>query len=212
MNKTRLFLGILIFGSIWGFSECVIGSLFKDAGLPTGELMVGFFAITFLVISRIYYHQPGMQFGMGLVAGSLRFFNPMGCHLCSAIAIIAEGAIFELIWYKLSSNLNELKRLTMQVSMGIITSYFVFIVGYIVTQILSPIIGGSGFFINNLIVLMPNILASGILPALIGGFVLPTILIAKKLDITLKDRIYYPTTIGISIICWFIVIGNWLLT
>ena len=211
MNKTRLFLGILIFGSIWGFSECVIGSVFNDAGLPTGELMVGFFAITFLVISRIYYRQPGMQIGMGLVAGTLRLFNPMGCNLCSAIAILAEGAIFELIWYRLSFDLTELKSLTMQVSMGIITSYSVFIFGYIITQILSPIVAGTGFFINNLLVIMPNILAGGILPALIGGFVLPTVLLIKRLDLSLKDRIYYPTTIGISFICWFIVIGNWLL-
>ena len=152
MNKKRLFLGIIIFGTIWGFSECVIGSLFNDAGLPSGELMVGFFAITFLAVSRIYYRQPGMQFGMGLVAGTLRLFNPMGCHLCSAIALIAEGAIFELIWYKLSYDLNELKTLTLQVSMGIITAYLVFIVGYIVTQILSPVIAGTGFFINNLVV------------------------------------------------------------
>ncbi len=211
MSKTRLILGILIFGSIWGFSECVIGSIFTDVGLPAGQLMVGFFVITFLVLSRIYYRQPGMQVGMGLVAGTLRLFNPMGCHLCSAIAIIAESAIFELIWYKLSYDLNELKSLTMQISMGIITAYFVYIFGYIITQILSPIIAGTGFFINNLVVLMPNILASGILPALIGGFVIPTVLLAKRLDLTLKDRIYYPTTIGISVICWFIVIGNWLL-
>ena len=212
MNKTRLFLGILIFGSIWGFSECVIGSIFTDAGFPAGQLMVGFFAITFLVLSRIYFRQPGMQIGMGLVAGTLRLFNPMGCHLCSAIAIIAEGAIFELIWYKLSYDLRELKSLTLQVSMGIITAYFVYIFGYIITQILSPIIAGTGFFINNLVAIMPNIIASGVFPALIGGFVLPTVLLVKRLDLSLKDRIYYPTTIGISFICWFIVIGNWFLT
>jgi len=211
MSKTRLFLGILIFGSIWGFSECIVGSIFTDAGLPAGQLMVGFFVITFLVLSRIYYRQPGMQIGMGFVAGTLRLFNPMGCHLCSAIAIIAEGAIFELIWYKISSDLNELKSLTMQVSMGIITAYFVYIFGYIITQVLSPIIAGTGFFINNLVVLMPNILAGGILPSLIGGFIIPTVLLLKRLDLRLKDRIYYPTTIGISVICWFIVVVNWLL-
>jgi hypothetical protein len=211
MNKTRLILGILIFGSIWGFSECVIGNYFNDAGLPTAELMVGFFAITFLVLSRIYFHQPGMQIGMGLVAGTLRLFNPMGCHLCSAVAIIAEGAIFELIWYKLSFDLRELKTLTMQVSMGIISSYVVFISGYIITQVLTPVIAGTGFFIENLLIIMPNILAGGVIPALIGGFVVPAVILVKRLDLTIKDRIYYPTTIGITILCWFIVIGNWLL-
>ena len=211
MNKTRLILGILIFGSLWGFSECVVGNLFNDAGLPTAELMVGFFAITFLLLSRIYFHQPGMQIGMGLIAGTLRLFNPMGCHLCSAVAIVAEGAIFELIWYRLSFDLRELKTITMQVSMGIISAYFVFIFGYIITQVLSPIIAGTGFFIENLIFIIPNILAGGVIPALIGGFVVPTVLLAKRLDLTIKDRIYYPTTLGISALCWIIVVGNWLL-
>jgi hypothetical protein len=174
--------------------------------------MVGFFVITFLVVSRIYFRQPGMQIGMGLVAGTLRLFNPMGCHLCSAIAIIAEGAIFELIWYKFSFDLSELRGPTMQISMGIISGYFIYIFGYIVTQILSPIVAGSGFYFNNLIILMPNILAGGVLPALISGFVLPTVLLLKRLDLAVKDRIFYPTTLAVSIVCWLIVVGNSLYT
>ena len=210
MDKKRLFFGILILGSLWGLSESVIGSVFSDAGLPAGQLMVGFFVITFLVVSRIYFRQAGMQIGMGLIAGTLRLFNPMGCHLCSAIAIIAEGAIFELIWYRLSFDLSELKEPTLQISMGIISGYCIYIFGYIITQIFSPIVAGSGFYLNNLLINIPNILAGGILPALISGFVLPTVLLFKRLDLTLKDRIYYPTTLAISIACWLIVVGNWL--
>ena len=186
MNKKRLILGILIFGSIWGFSECIIGNIFSDSSLPTAQLMVGFFAIPLLVLSRIYFRQPGMQIGMGLVAGTLRLFNPMGCHLCSAIAIIAEGGIFELIWLKLSSDLRELKPLTMQVSMGIISGYFVFIFGFIITQILSPIIAGTGFFVGNLVLIMPNILADGMIPALIGGIAIPTVLFVNSYNLSIK--------------------------
>ena len=67
MDKMKLFAGIIVFGSLWGFSECIIGSSLNEAGLPTGPIMSGFFAITFLVISRMTYKQPGMQLGMGLV-------------------------------------------------------------------------------------------------------------------------------------------------
>ena len=94
MNK-RLIVGIILFGSLWGFSEVIIGSTIADAGVPSGGIMTGFFAIPFLVFSRLMYRKPGMQLGMGLVAGSLRIFNPfIGCHVCSAIAIMAEGALF----------------------------------------------------------------------------------------------------------------------
>ena len=210
MSNLKLIAGIIVFGSLWGFSECIIGSGLNELGLPTGAIMAGFFAITFLVISRMTYRKPGMQLGMGLVAGTLRLFNPfVGCHLCSALAIMAEGAIFEIIWYNLSFDFRELKTPFMQASMGILSAYFVFIGGYIVTQVLTPIISGPGFFINNLIAVIPNILSSGLLPALIGAVVLPAIFLIRKIDIKLKDRLYYPTTIGISVFCWLFVVGFW---
>jgi len=212
MNKMKIFAGILLFGSLWGFSESIIGSALSELGLPAGAIMTGFFALTFLVISRMFYKQPGMQLGMGVIAGALRLFNPFAsCHLCSALAIMAEGAIFEIIWYKISFDLNELKTITMQVSMGILTSYIVYVFGFIVTQILTPIISGPGFYLENLIALMPNIFSSGLLPALIGGGILPATILVKKVDVTLKDQLYYPTTIGVSILCWCIVVGSWFL-
>jgi len=210
MDKMRLFAGILLFGSLWGFSECIIGSTLNEAGLPAGAIMTGIFAVTLLVTSRLLYRKPGMQLGMGLVAGTLRIFNPfVGCHLCSALAIMAEGAIFELIWYKI--DLEDLKTLTTQSSIGILTAYLVYAGGYILTQILTPVISGPGFYLENLIVLMPNILADGLLPALMGGAVLPATLLVKKIDISIKDRLYYPTTIGLSAFCWLFIVGNWML-
>ena len=210
MNNVKLLVGIIVFGSLWGFSECIIGSSLNDTGLPAGAIMTGFFAITFLVISRMTYHQRGMQLGMGVVAGALRLFNPfVGCHLCSALAIMAEGAIFEIIWYNISFDFREFRPLTMQISMGILSAYFVYTGGYIVTQILTPVISGSSFFIENLIAVMPNILSTGLLPALIGGIVLPVVLLTKKIDLRLKDRLYYPTAIGVSAFCWVFVVGYW---
>lgn len=212
MDKMRFLAGVLVFGSLWGLSECIFGTMLHDAGLPAGAIMTGFFVIMFLVMSRTFYRQPGMQLGMGMVAGGLRLFNPfVGCHICSALAIMAEGAIFELIWYKISFDFKGMKTLTMQSSLGIITAYCIFVGGYVVTQVLTPIVSASGFYLENLIVLMPKILASGLLPALIGGVILPiTLLLIKKTDLSVKDRFYYPTTIGISALCWFIVVGNWL--
>ena len=210
MDKKRMFMGILLFGSLWGFSEVIIGSTIADAGYPAGGLMTGLFAIPILVLTRMMYKQPGMQFGMGLVAGTLRVFNPfIGCQICSAIAIMAEGALFELIFTTISLDFKELKSLTMQSSIGIFSAYIIFVGGYIVTQILTPIVAGAGFYLENLIVFMPKILSGGILPALIATITVPIVISVKKLDLSIKDRMYYPTTIGISILCWIVVIGSW---
>ena len=212
MDNKKLLIGILLFGSLWGFIEVILGSTVAGAGYHSGGLMTGFFAIPLLVLSRMIFRQPGMQLGMGAIAGGLRLFNPfMGCHVCSAIAIMAEAAIFEFIFYSLSNDFRERKTLTMQSSIGILSAYTLFVSGYIITQILTPIVAGSGFFIENLLVIVPKILAAGILPALIAAFTAPLIYAATKLDITIKDKIYYPAAISTSIFCWVAVIGSWLI-
>jgi hypothetical protein len=212
MKNMKLLVGILVFGSLWGFSEVIIGSSLSDAGLPSGAIMTGVFAMMFLAMSRMIYRQPGMQLGIGLVAGGLRLFNPfVGCHLCSALAIMAEGALFEIIWYKMSFDHEGMKTLKFQSSIGIISAYVLFVGGYIVTQILTPIVAGATFYLENLVVFMPQILASGLLPAVIGGIIIPVTMFVKKTNISMKDPLYYPTAIGISAICWLIVIGNWFL-
>ena len=149
-----------------------------------------------------------MQLTMGLVAGGLRWFNPfVGCHICSAIAIVGEALLFELIWYKIK-DVNLLKTVTLQSSMGILSSYSIFVGGYIITQILTPLSVGQ-FYLNNLIVLFPEILASGLLAALLGAAIIPIVVKITSLDIQLEDRLYYPSTIGISLICWCAVGITW---
>ena len=207
MDK-RLIAGVLVFGSLWGFSEVIIGTGLQNANLPYGAIMTGCFAISFLVLSRMIFRRPGMQLGMGVVAGGLRIFNPfVGCHLCSALAIMTEAAIFEVIWYKMSSDFSDLKTITLQSSMGVATAYLVYVGGYVTTQILTPIVGGVGFYLENLIIFMPRILASGLLPAILGAAVLPVILQVRKLDFTIKDRLYYPAALGLTLLCWVGVIG-----
>ena len=209
MEKMKLFAGIIVFGSLWGFSECIIGSSLRDANLPAGALMTGVFAMGLMTMSRMLFRQRGMQLGMGLVAGSLRLLNPFGgCFICSAIAIMAEGLIFEVLWYKISLDLNELRLPKLSVSMGITSAYLIYVGGYIVTQILTPVFSSAGFYLENLLVFIPQILATGLLAAIIGGITVPAVLATKKLDIAIRDRLYYPATIGISLVCWFVVIAN----
>ncbi|MCK4901951.1 MAG: hypothetical protein KAS76_01230 [Thermoplasmatales archaeon] len=215
MEKMKLFAGIIVFGSLWGFSEVIFGSTLHNTQLPAGAIMTGLFAVGLMVMSRMLYKQRGMQFGMGIVAGALRFFSPfnsnLGFFICSAIAIMAEGLIFELIWYRTSLDFKELKPLRISSSMGVITAYCCYVGGYIVTQILTPVLSSAGFYIENLIVFIPQMLATGLLAALIGGVIVPATLQLKKLDLKIKDRLYYPTALGVSALCWFILVGNWLL-
>jgi hypothetical protein len=213
MNKIKLVAGIILFGSLWGFSESIIGSHLSEAGWPSGIVMTSVFAVGLMMMSRILYQQRGMQVGMGLVAGTLRLFNPcFGCFICSAFAIMAEGVLFELIWYKLSLDLSDLQTARMKLSMGVITGYCCYVGGFIVTQILTPLVSSAGFYIENLIVFTPQIFSRGLSAALIGGAIIPAVILLKNIDIKhISDKLYYPTTVGVSIVCWIAVIANTLL-
>jgi hypothetical protein len=214
MVDRRFIVGIILFGSLWGFAECIIGSALRDANLPAGAIMTGVFALGLLTLSRTTFQQPGMQTGIGLIAGALRLFNPFGgCFICSAIAIMAEGLLFDLIWTGFSLDIKKTQTLTNQVSLGITASYLIYVGGYIITQILTPVFSSAGFYLENLLVFIPQILASGLLAALLGAVMVPAIVSLKKLNIVLQDPLYYPTTLGISIICWVSVILNtvWIL-
>lgn len=212
MINRRFLVGIIVFGSMWGFAECIIGSLLRDVNLPAGAIMTGVFAVGLMTLSRVTFRQPGMQTGIGLVAGALRFFNPFGgCFICSAIAIMAEGLLFDLIWTGFSLDKTERHTLTTQVSFGITASYLVYVGGYIVTQILTPVFSSAGFHLENLIVFLPQIFASGLLAALLGVATVPVVYTLKKSQLTLQDRFYYPITIAVSLFCWVFVIVNTIL-
>lgn len=205
----KLVAAVLVFGSLWGFSECIIGSMLRDANLPAGALMTGIFALGFMTFSRVSFRQPGMQAGMGLVAGALRIFNPFGgCFLCSAIAIMAEGMLFDLLWTGFSLDQKKTLSIMDQASIGITASYIVYIGGYFVTQVLTPVFSSAGFYLENLVAFIPQILASGLLAALLGVITVPIVLLVTKLDVSVKDTLYYPATIGVSALCWIIVITN----
>lgn len=209
MIDRKFILGIIVFGSLWGFAECIIGSLLRDVNLPAGAIMTGVFAIGLMTLSRTTFRQPGMQTGIGLVAGALRFVNPFGgCFICSAIAIMAEGLLFDLIWTGFSLDEKKNPALTIQTSLGITSAYLVYVGGYIITQMLTPVFSSAGFYIENLLVFIPQILANGLLAALLGVATVPVIFSLRKLHIVVKDQLYYPISIGISLFCWVFVMVN----
>jgi len=209
MKKGKLFAGVLLFGSLWGFAECIIGSSLSAAGLPAGAIMTGVFAFGLMLLSRLLFKTKGMQLGMGVVAGLLRFFNPFGtCHICSAIAIMAEGLIFELMWLVLSTDNEERTSLVVKTSLGVVVSYGVYVIGYIVTQILTPLFSSAGFHLADLLPFLPQILASGLLAALIGGVVSPLIYLLRAFDVQkVKNSVYYPVSLALSVLCWAAVIA-----
>ena len=211
MNRREL-AGILLFGSLWGMLECILGDFLRDQNLPAGAIMTGLVAVAMMSYTRIVFRKRGMQLGMAMVAGLLRLTNPFtGCLICSAISIVSEGIIFEAIWYKLF-DLREFRRPATIASMGMITSYLCYIGGFLVTQVLTPIVSSVAFNPNDLVVFLPQILARGLPAGILGIFSILAIDRVRSYDISkLKSRLYYPVTVSLAVVCWILTIANSLL-
>ena len=207
MKGMRLLAGIVLFGSIWGLMECVIGDYLHNAGFMAGAIMTGFIGFGLMAASRRIYGIAGMQLGMGLVAGLLKYIHPVGgCMLCSAIAIAFEGAIFEMIWYSPRVDINKMKGLGMKLSMGIISGYIIYAAGDFITHVLTPVAASAPLYLSDLLSVIPKILSSATIAGLAGGLTLVTIMsvphdVASRIADARKE-VYYPIASAISIICW----------
>ncbi len=198
MKRCRLIVAILLFGSIWGFLECSLGDLLHKYDLSVFMVSI---AIFIMASTRRIFEKPGMQAGMAVVASLLRHFNPIGgCLICASIAIFIEGLAFEIFWL-----LPWKKSNIMKVTMGIISFYSIYAIGYITTQILTSLLVAK-FYLKDLIAIIPRIFAGATIAGIIGGFALPIAYLPFKIKV--RDELYYPISFAISALCWIAVIAG----
>lgn len=219
INKLRILAGIIVFGSIWGMLECILGSV-KFTGVmaefPMGALLGGLFGLGIMAYSRRLFGVAWMGLGMAIVAGLLRFWAPVGtCVICSALAIMAEGVIFELIFNRPVFNITalgspELKNVRTLAFLGIISGYMIYVTGYMFTQIMTPILTTGIFNASNFVAALPLIFGRGFFAAVFGGIALPLAVLSPQLNIDvnkIKKEHYYAAMTGISVFCWVFVIA-----
>lgn len=203
MNKTKIFLGVVVFGSIWGLLECVLGSYLS------GRVLTGVVALGLMAATRFIYNQKGMQAGMGLVAAALMAVNPLGeCVICSVIAIIIEGAVFELVWFAFSSDIEKAESMSIKVCAGIVIAYTCYTLAYVMGQIVTPLFfSDAKLQFGSLAVFIPTILSKGLVAGLIGGVVFPAVASVKQIGVSfLRSRQYYSLGSIAAAACWIVAI------
>ncbi len=218
-DKFRILAGMIVLGSIWGMLECILGSV-KFTGVlssfPMGALLGGFFGLGIMAFSRRLYGVAWMGLGMAIIAGLLRLWAPVGtCIICSALAIMAEGLIFELIYNRPMFNITaagdpKFKNVRTLAFLGIISGYIIYVTGYAFTQIMTPILTTGIFNASNFVAALPLIFGRGFFAAMFGGIALPLAVLAPQLNIDIskiKKEHYYAAMTGISAFCWVFIIA-----
>ena len=213
MDKYRVLAGIVLFGSLWGMTECLLGE-FAPAGFPAGAFLGGFIGLGLMLMTRRMFGFMWMQLGMAIVAGALRFWAPVGtCVICSALAIMAEGLIFELIFNRPVFDINRsanMKNAGTLALLGVIVGFTIYVSGYMFTQIMTPLLTEGLFLPAKFASNLPIMVGSGFFAAVFGGISLPVAVLAKQLQVNVakvKEEYYYAAAAGISTFCWALVFG-----
>ena len=215
-DKWKILAGIIVIGSIWGMLECVLGEVKLTGAMeafPMGALLGGMIGLGLMMWSRKVFNVLWMQLGIAIVAGLLRFWAPVGtCVICSALAIVAEGMVFELIFNRGMFNINSseahMKNFQTLAFLGIIAGFTIYVTGYMFTQIFTPLLTEGVFIPSNFITNVPLMVGRGFFAAVFGGITVPLVVLAKELYIDVmkvRKEHYYGAVAGISTFCWALV-------
>lgn len=95
MKDMKTWVLLLMFGSLWGFSEVFAGEFLYSQDVPFASVWLSAFALFVLGLSRGLINRPGSSTVMGATAALFKLVNaaPFWCHL---LGIAFLGLFFDL--------------------------------------------------------------------------------------------------------------------
>ena len=211
---TRIIIGILVFGSIWGLLEATLGGFLNMIIFPNKGAIMGGIGMAIMGAALAIYRKPAMLPGIGIVAASFKWLNswllfvPVSAvHIINpAMAIFLESLVFSLVvtflMYRIDKNVYVGAWAAFLAGLISVTAYGYFSV-YIMHAPLFARMGVSS---------VPEFIAGhGVIQAVFFGMLAPLgYLVGKKLATTapvfLRRPLYYYAT-SAAIICVCLVIS-----
>ncbi len=96
MDKKKLILGIILFGSIWGGLEALGISIMRAFDFSFKSPFLAAAGILILGAARIMIPRKGSTFLMGLVAAGFKFLTLPQILFCQVAAVALQGAVMDL--------------------------------------------------------------------------------------------------------------------
>jgi hypothetical protein len=95
MKSAKNWIWLLLFGSLWGVVEVVVGEFLFDKGVPLASVWLTAWAFLMLAAARGVLNEPGSSSVVGAVASlyKLAFAAPYFCHL---LGIFFLGTAFDI--------------------------------------------------------------------------------------------------------------------
>jgi hypothetical protein len=203
----RLIIGILVFGSIWGLSEVVLGGGLSAAHFPYRSGLLTGIGIGLMGMALAIYKKPAMLVGIGLVTVLVKLLAvpilhiSVMCKANSCLAVFTEAVTLSLVAFLLMSEIG--KSVHARMGGGAAAAIIASVAFYFIGMQVAPC--------NYLLSFTPGgfIVTEGLICATFSAILLPLgYLTGIKLEakvfpwLTRKMSLYYATTAATIVICW----------
>jgi len=206
----HLIIGILVFGSIWGFLEATLGGFLHMIIFPNKGAIMGGIGVAIMASALAIYRKPSMLLGIGIIAASFKLLNvwflfvPItSIHIINpAMAIIFESLAFSLVAAFMMNRIA--KNAFVGVGAGVLAGLtsaiaWVYFAIYVMNApAYARVVFTAGGFIAN----------QGVVQAAFFGILLPLgYLVGEKLatktsPVLISRSLYYATSAAIICLCW----------
>ncbi|MBA7579093.1 hypothetical protein ES708_20960 [subsurface metagenome] len=209
-GAVHILIGILVFGSIWGFCEATLGGFLHLIIFPNkGAIMAGIGVAT-MASALAIYKKPSMLPGIGIIAASFKLLDvwlfalPVASiHIINpAMAIIFESLAFGLVAVFVMDKIA--KNASIGIGAGVLaglisaTAWVYFAIYVMNAPAYARVVFTAGGFIAN----------QGVAQAAAFGILLPVgylageKLAARTSPVLKRGALYYATSASLICLCW----------
>jgi hypothetical protein len=211
----RLIIGILVFGSIWGFFEATLGGFLNMIVFPNKGAIMGGIGMVIMGTALAIYRKPALLPGIGIIAASYKWLNswllfvPVNAVFIinPAMAIFLESLAFSLVTAFL------MNRIEKNVYTGVWAAFLAGLISVTVYGYFNVYVMHAPLFERMGVSSIPEFIAShGVIQAVFFGVMAPLgYLIGKKImsvsPVLFRRTLYYYAT-SFAIICFCLVISS----
>jgi hypothetical protein len=159
--KKGYILGILFFGSLWGFSEAVLGGFMYKANIPHSSVILTVIGVAILTIASVYLPGKGILTSIAALAMLYKFMNTpfFACHL---LGIVLLGMCCDLFF-----NVIKSKNRSINAVLAVYLNYILF------ALMMAYVFRYNHWVENSLSKVSSHIFIGGTIAALICAFAVP---------------------------------------
>ncbi len=209
-GSVRLIIGILVFGSVWGFLEATLGGFLHMIVFPNKGAIMSGIGVAIMASALAIYRKPAMLPGIGIVAASFKLLDvwlfslPVASiHIINpAMAIIFESLAFGLVAVFIMNRVakNAFIGIGAGFLVGLVsaTAWVYFAIYVMNAPAYARVVFTAGGFIAEQGVAQA-VFSAVFLPL---GYLLGEKLAARPLPVLTRRPIYYAASVSTVLLCW----------